>query len=260
MPLTGFVITIWLAGIIGKIVLLSVLLRRGRVRHFPIFSALILEELLTSVAGLFVHAHFSNTAYRHWFWTTSIVDECLQLFVLYEIAAHVFAPTGKWADDVRRIIIVIGSASAAAAGLLSALANPATKDAIQTFILRSNFFSALLMSELFVCMVMLSSTVGLPWKTHAARIAQGLGAYSLGCVALGIAKMFYGLQRGSQHFDQLNHFRTLILVGCEIYWIVTLWAEAPVPTELPEAMRIQIYTLQRQVENDLIRIRSWRKN
>jgi hypothetical protein len=209
---------------------------------------------------MFVKDRFSFETYQHYFWSAGILDECLQLFVMYEIAAHVFAPMGQWAADVRRTMITMVGVSAVLSALLSLLASPATRFPIQTFILRSNFFSAVLMSELFVCMVVLSSTVGLPWKTHAARIAQGLGTYSLTCIALDIAKIFVGFQNGKQEFDRLNHIRSFIYLGCEVYWIVMLWADSPAPSELPEAMRIQIYTLQRQVENDLIRIRSWRKN
>jgi hypothetical protein len=48
-------------------------------------------------------------------------------------------------------------------------------------------------------------------------------------------------------------------LGCEVYWIVTLWQEPPAPRELPEAMRTKIYTLQKQVERDLEKIREWRR-
>jgi hypothetical protein len=52
----------------------------------------------------------------------------------------------------------------------------------------------------------------------------------------------------------------LVFLACEAYWIAMLWKKAPEPRELPEAMRAQIYTLQKQVERDLARIRAWRKN
>jgi hypothetical protein len=260
MLLTGFDLAIWVACLTGEIVLLLVLLLRNRAGSFPVFSVYILGIILRSLIGMFVKTHFPAETFKHYSWTAGILDECLQLFVLFEIAEHVFAPTGKWAADVGRTMVAMASASAVAAALISWLANPATQSRMQTFKMRSDFFSAVLMSELFVCMVILSSTFGLPWKTHAARIAQGFGAYSLACIALGIPKIFFGLQHGTHQFEEMNHLRSVIYLACEVYWVVMLWAEAPAPRELPEAMRIQIYTLQRQVENDLIRIRSWRNN
>jgi hypothetical protein len=165
-----------------------------------------------------------------------------------------------WARDVRKTILGLAGASVIVVLLLTWLADPVAPLPIQGFILRSSFFSAALMSELFVGMVVLSGTVGLPWKTHAARIAHGLGAYSIVCVGLGIINNFVGLSGGTYIFTQLSHLRSVVWMICEGYWIVTLWAEAPAPRELPEAMRLQICTLQTQLENDLIRIRAWRRN
>jgi hypothetical protein len=115
------------------------------------------------------------------------------------------------------------------------------------------------MSELFAGMVVLSATAGLPWKTHAARIAQGLGAYSIFCVAKDILVNYVGLSPHSQLYTELSHFRILTYLGCEGFWIAMLWQEAPAPRELPESMRTQIYALQKQVEDDLNRIRAWRR-
>jgi hypothetical protein len=131
---------------------------------------------------------------------------------------------------------------------------------MQTFILRSRFFSAALMSELFVGMVVLSSTAGLPWKTHVARIAQGLGAYSIVCVAKDIVLNYVSLDQHLRVDTELTHLRVLTYLGCEAFWIVMLWKEAPAPRDLPPSMRDQIYSLHKRVEYDLIRIRDWRNN
>jgi hypothetical protein len=108
--------------------------------------------------------------------------------------------------------------------------------------------------------VVLSGSVGLPWKTHVARIAQGFGVYSLVSVALDIVSNFVGLRQQTHTFTLLSRIGNSAWVVCEAYWCVMLWINAPASKELPEAMRIQIYTLQRQVENDLIRLRAWRKH
>ena len=259
MPISGFDRFVCVTVMTCQVLLLLTLLRK-RMRDFPIFTIFVAQELLRGTVGWMVCLHASLVTYKHYYWSVSIFDECLQLVVLYEIAVHVFCPTGRLAADVRRTLIAAATISIVAAAVLSILAQPATLYFMQTVVIRSDFFSAVVTSELFVCMVVLSATFGLPWKTHAARIAQGLGTYSLVCVGLGIAKIFYGLQQGNQHFYQLDHARSLVGLACEAFWVVTLWREAPAPTELPDQMRNQIYTLQRQVENDLIRVRSWRRN
>lgn len=260
MHLSGFDRFAWATSFVGEAVLLLVLFVRRRSGAFPIFTIYVVEQVAATAVLYLVFYHLSVHAYRYCFWSLSILDEVIQILVLYEIAFHVFCPTGVWARDVRMTFAGMTCASVAVAFLLTWLAHPAAPYPIQTFILRSNFFSAALMSELFVGMVVLSGTVGLPWKTHVARIAQGLGAYSLVCVGLGIISTFVGLSREIRTFADLSHLRSLAWIACEAYWIVMLWMEAPASRELPEGMRVQIYTLQRQVEHDLIRIRAWRRN
>lgn len=257
---SGFALFVWATSFLGQILTLLVLLVRGRARAFPIFTAYMVEEIVTAVVTYIVFIHYPLSTYQHVYWSLGIVDELLQLCVVYEIAVHVFCPTGVWARDIRRTFVGLVCGSVAVALLLTWLAHPAAPRPIQTFILRSNFFSAALMSELFVSMVVLSATVGLPWKTHAARIAQGLGTYSIVCLGLDIVANVVGLAQGGHTYTELSHVRSVTWIACEAYWVVMLWVAAPVPRELPEAMRIQIYTLQRQVENDLIRIRAWRRN
>ena len=106
--------------------------------------------------------------------------------------------------------------------------------------------------------VVLTATVGLPWKTHVARIAQGLGAYSLFGLAIDIGVTPVGITPDNAVFAALMRAQKLVWLACQVYWIVTLWQEAPAPRELPEVMRAQIFSLQNRVRDDLIRIRGRR--
>jgi hypothetical protein len=257
MNLSGFDRVVWAASFYGHILLLVVLWSRRRAKTFPVFTTYIVQSIAKTVVLYFVFHHLSQRAYFYSYWSLGIVDEALQLLVFYELARHVFCPTGVWARDVRRTFLGLVCASTLLALLLTWLAHPAAPLRIQTFLLRSNFFSAALLSELFVGTMVLSVTVGLPWKTHVARIAQGLGAFSLVCVATDIVSSYAGMSRDTHTFNQLGHLQIMTYLACETYWIVTLWQEAPAPRELPEAMRTKIYTLQKQVEYDLMRIRTW---
>ena len=259
MHLSGFDRFVWAAGFCGHLLLLIVLFARRRASSFPAFTTYIAENAGTTVVLYFVANHLSFDAYRHIYWSLGIVDEILQLLVVYEIAVHVFCPTGVWARDVRRVFVGVACASTLVALLLTWLAHPTAPRQIQTFMLRSNFFSAALMSELFVGMVVLSATAGLPWRTHVARIAQGLGTYSILCVSRDIIVDYVGLSQHRQLYNELSHFRILTYLACEGFWIAMLWQEAPAPRELPESMRAQIYALQKQLEDDLKRIRTWRR-
>jgi len=260
MHLTGFDLFAWAGGFIGHVVLLFVLLVRGRARSFPFFTAYIAEQILSTSVAYFIFYHDPFRVYQTSFWGFEGLEEILQLCVFYEIALHVFRPTGVWAQDVKKTLLSLVAVSVVVDALLTWLAQPETPRVIQRIVLRSNLFAALLMSELLVGMVVLSATVGLPWKTHVSRIAHGVGIYSIVSVAVFITDNFIGIHRGDHTGREIERFRYLVYLVCEVYWIVMLWAEAPAPRELPAAMKMQIYTLNRQVENDLRRIRTWRQH
>jgi hypothetical protein len=260
LNLSGFDRFLWAACLYGHIVLLAVLWIRRRASSFPVFTSYVIENIVKTSVLYFILSHFSQGAYYYSYWSLGVVDEALQIFVFYELAVHVFCPTGTWAPDVRKTFLGLVCASTLLALSLTLLAHPAAHRWVQTFFLRSNFFSAALLSELFIGTLVLSVTVGLPWKTHAAKIAQGLGAFSILCLAMDIVTTYVGISHNTRVFSELARLKNLTYLGCETYWIAMLWQEAPAPRELPEAMRLKIYTLQKQVEYDLMRIRAWRGN
>jgi len=225
------------------------------VSYFTVFVA---EEAASAIIEYFVVLHCSPESYLRLYSSLGILDELFQLLVFYEIAVRVFCPTGVWARDVPKPFFEMVCLSAIVAGALTWLAHPVAQRPIQTFVLRSNFFSAALMSEFFVGTLVLAATVGLPWRTHVTRIAQGLGAYSIVCMPLDIVKSVVGVGGTSHVFYVLAHTRSIAYVVCEVYWIVMLWLPAPAPRELPEVMRMQIYRMQQQLEDDLDRIRIWK--
>jgi hypothetical protein len=257
MHATGFDLFTWAASFTGNVLLAIVLFVRGRARSFPFFSLYILFQAVDNIVSYFV-IRASLGTYQHYYWSVNVLEEVLKLLVFYEVAVHVFRPTGVWARDIRKTFIGLVCLSFMVASLLTWLAQPTAPRFIETVVLRGNFFSAVMLSELCVGMVVLSGTVGLPWKTHVARIAQGLGTYSLVRLGTGVIQNALGIHPGSHTFMRSSYASDLTYIVCCFYWIVTLYAEAPAPRELPEAMRMQIYTLQKQVENDLARIRDWR--
>jgi len=260
MNLSGFDRSVWAASFCGHIALVLVLWTKHRARPFPAFTTLIVENVARAILLYFVFYHLSHRVYFYSYWSMSIVDQALQFLVFLELGAKIFCPLGVWASDVRRTFAALVCASTLLASLLTWLAHPVGDSLVQTFILRSGFLGAALMSELFVGMLVLSSTSGLPMKTYVARIAQGLGVYSIACVAKGIILNYVGWNQHETLYRELTHARIAAYLVCEAYWIVTLWQEAPAPRELPETMQVQIFGLQRQIEYDLMLIRSWRRN
>jgi len=256
MHLTGLNLLFWAASFVGHVTLLFVLCIRRRVRDFPLFTTFITANILRTIA-LYVIAHFGTKAiYFYTYWYLAILDVVLQLCVVYELASRIFRPLGVWAKDVRRGFVGLGSLSIVVATALAWLASPPTRLWMQSVMIKGNLFSAALMSELFVGMIILSVTVGLPWRTHIAQIAQGLGIYSVIDVLVEAAHSYFGLSRDTRAYDDLSHARIAVYLACTLYWIIMLWREAPRSRELSAQMHSDLLALQERVGYHLQSLRS----
>ncbi|ADW70631.1 hypothetical protein [Granulicella tundricola] len=258
MQLTGLDLFFWAAGLAGHILLLGVLLIRHRATLFPLFTTLIAANIIRTVVLYFTLRHGTRHGYFLTYWTLAIVDVVLQLLVIYEVAWHIFRPLGEWAPGIRRNLLWVTLASVAVGGALTFLATPATKTLRQAVVIRGNFFSSALMCELFVGLIVLAVTFGLPWKTHVARIAQGLGVYSIAGIVTDSATTVLGVANNSDAYRMLSHVRIALYLVCLVYWIVTLWLDAPSPRQMPEKMRRQLASLERQSAADVQAIRQGR--
>jgi hypothetical protein len=259
MHLTGIDLVLWAASFIGHLTLLLVLIIRHRVKLFPFFTALIAANIVRTIALYAILHYGTKSDYFYTYWSLAIVDVILQLCVVYEMSAHIFRPLGVWAKDVRRIFIWLIGGSVVVAAALTWLATPKTRLWMQSVVIKGSFFSAALMSELFVGMMALSVAVGLPWKTHVGKIVQALGFYSMVDVFIEAGHSYFGVGHDIRIYAELSHLRIAIYLVCLIYWNTALWKEAPAPRRLPEDMRVRLFSLYQSVEYDLRKLRLWRR-
>lgn len=259
MQLTGIDLLFWAAGFVAHVILLLVLCVRHRAATFPFFTLLIAIYAIRTVVLYFVVLIGTKHSYLIAYLSLGSLDLILQLCVVYEMASHVFRPLGNWAPDARvRLAWIVLASIAIGAGLtwLSPISPAHTLPL--TILIRGNFFSSVLMAELFAGMVALSVTIRLPWRTHAARIAQGLGFYSFVWILIATGQSYFGTDHNIRISADLTYFRMLTYMICAGYWIVMLWVDAPVPKALPKEMEQHLLALQRQVEAYVQRLRTLR--
>lgn len=260
MTISRFDAVLWAAGIVGNVLIVLVLLLRHRAREFPFFTAFIAGSLLRS-AALLCARRGSEGLYFYTYWTMGLlVDVVLQSAVVYELASHVFRPLGRWTDDTREAMVWLILLSAAVAGVLTWMATSVSSLWQEAVVVRGNFFFSTLMSQLFVGMVMLSVTVGLPWRTHAARIAKALGAFALLDIAIDAFIAASGKQYGSHTLLVLDEVRKISYLTCLVYWIPALWADAPAPRDLSSESRQQLAALQGRLAMYLGTVRGGRRS
>jgi hypothetical protein len=259
MHLTGIDFFFWAVGFLENLGLLFVLWYRRLVKSFPFFTALATLSVIRTVVLYLVLNYGTKESYFITYWSLAIIDTMLQLGIVYEIAGRVFRPVGVWAHDVRGSFIWMVGLSAIVALGLSWLASPPARTWMQSLVTKGTLFAAALMSELFVLMMALSISARLPWRTHVAKIAQGLGAYSLVSVLIETGHSYFGVGGEVRTFLALSHIRIAAYLTCVAYWAVMLWRAEQPSREMTQEMRERLFTLQRRVEYDLQNLRSRKK-
>jgi hypothetical protein len=254
--LTGLDLLFWAAGFVANLGLLFVLWYRRRARVFPFLTALITLNVGRTIVLYLVLRYAARNSYFYTYWSLIVLDTTLQLCVVYEIASRVFRPLDVWAPDLRTSFVWLIGLSLSVAFGLTWLASPPARTWIQAFATKGNLFAAALLSELFVAMMALSINAGLPWKTHVAKIAQGLGAYSLITVLIESGHSYFGAGRESPTFIALSHVRMAAYLGCVTYWMINLWREERPVRRMTEEMRGKMFTLQTRLEYYLRDLRS----
>jgi hypothetical protein len=240
------------------VLLLIVLFVRRRATSFPIFTAYIAADAAVYIVLTYV-SYYRPHSFSQVLWPLTFVQETITLLVAYELSLHVFRPTGVWASDVRKPLIGITGASIIIAFLFAMLAHPALGPHA-ALMWRIDLFYCILLNLLFVGILALSSLAGLPWKTHAARIAQGMCFGWFYFLIIEIVTNSLNFARLTHIYRPLMCIQMILALASLVYWFITLWRDEPAPQELPKHVRNQIYSLQKQAENDLIRVRSWRNN
>lgn len=254
-----FELLLWAAGSAGEVALLAVLALRRRVKTFPAFTCFIAFSLLKTSVLLPIYLHGSRSAYFYTYVGFLILDLTLQLAVVFEMATRVFRPAGAWSREVARNLISLSIVSFLLATGLALLAQPHVQTVGKAAIIRFDLFSSVLVSTLFVGFVALSVRAGLPWRTHVARISQGLAVYQVLGVVGDTARSCLGVSPTADFYRVMFEVRAIIYVACLTYWIVTLWQEAPAPKVLDSRMQWQLTALQSSVEQDLASLRERRK-
>jgi hypothetical protein len=242
--LPGVDLLFWVLGLCGHCILLIILIVRKRVAALPVFTAFIVMNIVRTIVLYVTMAYGSKDQYFYAYWSLAILDVALQFALAYELASHVFQPLGVWAPDVRKSFIGMAGASLLIAFALTWLATPPTRTLRLAIVLRGDFFASVLLSELFVAMIALSVTLGLPWRTHVARVAQGIGVFALAGLLTDAARTYVGTSRGAESFKFISQLQSGLYFVCLCYWTITLAQDEPVPRKLPEELHNELRALQ----------------
>ena len=219
---------IWMAGLVAHLLLLLILLVRGRIARYPIFTALIVFYVVRSGAPEMAFTHsLSQTAYLWLFWSFEIGDVALRALVLGELIWHAFRST-----QVQPVRVVAWSAVAiAASAALAVLAGPMQSILVWSIFAKGNVAVAILSLITLAVLILTRNRTGLAWRSHELAIGIGLAFYAFVFLVLQGMRL-WGAGSASPHGGG-EHATTLRLwmqasaavayLLVVFYWLVAMW-------------------------------------
>jgi hypothetical protein len=241
----------WAVAFGSTLLLMLVMLWRGRWREFPVLTLWMAFLALRSVALFLFYVHDSKYWYTRTFMGGLWIDFILQLAVILEIARIVLRPTGTWVRDARLPFALLGFAGVVLAAVLAWWVSPPPWSVRRVWEIRANLFTSLVICELFVLMSLTANRLGLGWRSHVMAVAQGLTAWSTLMVFKTAVESFLGTQR---LYNQLEQIRSFIYVGAICWMALQLWRDEPERGPISADLHEYILALHRRVEYDLRRL------
>jgi hypothetical protein len=220
--------SIWMAGLVAHLLLLLILLVRGRIARYPIFTALIVFYIVRSVLPEMSFTHtLSQTAYLWLFWSFEIGDVLLRALVLGEVIWHAFRGT-----QVQPVRVVAWSAVAvAASAALAVLAGPMQSILVWSIFAKGNVAVAILSLITLAVLIFTRPRTGLAWRSHEFAIGNGLAFYALVFLVLQGMRMWGGgaasPHASGQHVSMLRLWMqasaAVAYLLVVFYWLVAMW-------------------------------------
>jgi hypothetical protein len=208
-----------LAGILGELILLGILLYRRAYKAFPVFTLSVSVNLLLEPVFYLLAHRLTHDAYLHAFFALSFPQFLLELAVLVEIAINVLRPVNR---SLPNGILIFFASAAIIAGIVgfffAAHLSAATLSHPRPYILMSTTM-AILRLVTFLLIAALSQLLGIGWRNHVLQLASGLAFYA--AVTLIVELAHSSLRAGpdyARQFIALDHFRVLGYLCSLTYW------------------------------------------
>lgn len=240
------------SGTCAEAVLSAVLLIRRRWRTLPAFCLLIALDLVAASILLLAARLVSPSTFRYLYVGYEILFSGVQLAVLYEIARSVLRPAGIWNRSALRPLIWITLLFTLCAAGMALLIRAPQLSSSNSFELREEIFTGLLTVGTVVAMMFSASQVGLPWRSHAMAIGQGLMVWTL--VGVSILSAVGFIDPHKLNYQLIYYLRSGAYLLTVAYWCVALWRNEPPRRPISPALREYIVALHEQVNYDLGKI------
>jgi hypothetical protein len=210
---------IWAAGLLGHLLLLTVLFMRKRAVRFPWFTLFIIFYLVRSL-GLAMTLRFSGHPINLFATLLlDITDILLQCAVLAELTWIALKPLGGIRRFTLPLLLLVS-------GVLIVLRlAPSRHSSFRTLLVLAHFLLSVLMVEWAIMLAVLLRPLRLSWRSHVAAITFGLAVYSAALLAGG---GYFTTGREMRDYVFFSFFRISVYLLVLLFWSVSLWFPEPV--------------------------------
>ena len=210
---------LWIAGVVGEVALLSILVARKAYRNFPVFVAWVSISVLLEPVYYWLVIHLSPDTYLKVYFALNFPQYLIELGVVTEIAVNVLRPVNKALPRAILYFLAVGTVIiGVVAFFFTAHLNSATLTHPRSLIVMSTTM-AILRLVTFLLIAALSQLLGLGWKNHVLQLASGLALYA--AVTLIVELAHSSLRAGPDYARQyfaLDHLRVLGYLCALTYW------------------------------------------
>lgn len=239
---------LWAAGFFSHVALIVILISRQRVRSFPLFTAFVADEILTTIALFATYRLAGAHAYARVYWSSAALEFLLIVALLAEIAYIVFRPASRWIAHSRARLICFGLAAILLASGLSLWVDPHQTTWLDLWRIRANLFTSILTCELFTVILLTSQRMGLHWRSHVMHLGYGLTTWALVSFLVDGLHAYWGR---AHYFTALEHLRSLAYLGTLSFWIGAFWRDEPKSALATPAMQETVLHLSDRLGYDL---------
>ncbi len=234
------------SGPVADTCLIAVLLRKGRAKVFPLFTALVIFDLISTLIFVFFRTLGSN---RTVYGVLDAISVALQIAVVLELLRHLIPREDQLGLKARAIFRYLSLAGLSIAAVVAAILNPPGISGPALYELRADIFTGLVVCETVIAIMIAAQQVGLGWRNHLIAIAQGLMVWALLLVAVEGFGPYLNFHNAV--YNKLYYVRSITYLGTLAYWSVALWREEPARKPISPALRKYIVALHDQVQYDL---------
>ncbi len=208
------------AGLIGYAALLFVLIMRRRASRFPVFTALVVYNIIQSTF-LFGLSHIGSPRQQYFgFWWSTALGYALEVGFIFELALGIIRSTGLVTRQALMPFLSWSVFGGVVAAWIADVLTTRKSQGWDLWDMRATYFATCLTCFLYLAMLKVVNRWHLPWRMHVLKLGQGFAAWQLVSTLMDTLHVWLGWIWEDRIFDEVSKVMYLAVL---MFWSVSLW-------------------------------------